>query len=68
MSSSRRQPTLFAKAVLVTAAVAAIVGLWETIRGLFNVDFADVGHGIFLLVVAIGATWLFNNFGASKGN
>jgi hypothetical protein len=68
MPTPNRQPTLFAKAVLVAAAIAAILGLLEAIRGLFSFDWAEIGHGIFLLVVAIGASWLFNNFGASKGN
>jgi hypothetical protein len=68
LSTGSRQPTLFAKAVLVAAAVGAICGLVEVMRGLFSLDFAEVGHGVFIVAVAIGATWLFNNFGGAKPN
>jgi uncharacterized membrane protein YvlD (DUF360 family) len=66
MSVNRQQPTLFARAVLIAAVVAGILGVLEILRGLLGLDFAEIAHGVFLFVVAAVAAWMYTRAGAAK--
>jgi hypothetical protein len=66
MPPAKPQPTLFVRGVFIAATVAAILGLLEIVQGLLSLEFANVGEGVFLMVVSIGAAWLYTRFGVPR--